>query len=411
MYPNTSPAVLAAWPRQALSLLRRYLAPHRGHATALALLILAGAGLELVGPQILQRAIDATNAGVSAGYLGRLGLLFMLATLVTRATQGATAYVTADISWRATNRLRDDLARHALALPMHFHGEMTPGQLAERIDGDAGALADFLSRFVLQLLANALLLFGAIAVLFAKDWRIGSTFLVALAATLVTYGKLGSVAVGAAQAERQAQSDLMGVMEENLSGAEDARPLGAGPYLIERLLRASRRQVLASGRAWALSAVPLAATMLVLALNHIVSLVLSVRLVETGALTIGAIYLIVQYSDLIGRPLRDLARQMGVLQQAGASVLRVTDLLGREPEGAANAGTEARLPAGPLGVRFADVTLSYPGGPPVLKGVSFTLGPRPHLGGGGAHWRWQVHPGAAALTSLRADGGRRAARQ
>jgi len=348
-------------------------------AAAIAALIALQAWLQLLGPQVMQRAIDAVTAGTTATHLAGLAGLYALAAVSTRATQAATSYATADLGWRATNRLRADLARHVLDLPLHFHGEHTPGQLAERIDGDVGALFDFLSGFLLQLLANACLVVGAVVVLFHKDWRVGVVFLVALAGTAVAYRKVANVAVGAAREERQAQSDLMGVIEEALSGAEDARPLGAEPYLLQRFYRAARAQVRACAASWPRSGIPWAVTAVVMGLNEAIGLAVGTRLVEANVLTIGAVYLIADYSDMIASPLRVMARQMGHLQAAGASVLRVTDLLGRERERSASID-ERTLPTGRLGVRFDHVGLAYGNGTPVLKDVSFTLSPGASLG-------------------------------
>jgi len=379
MYSNANAELTLSWQRQVMDLLRRYLVPHRGAVVALTLLIFAGTALELFGPQVLQWAIDATTAGTNTGYLGRLGLLYMAVVVASRAAQAATGYLAADLGWRATNSLRVDLARHVLALPMGQHTSFTPGQLAERVDGDVGALGDLLSSFVLRLLANALLLFGVIAVLFVKEWRVGLVFLAALGLTVLAYRRLASVAVPAARAERQAQSELMGVMEEALAGAEEARALGAEEYLLQRLFRAARNQVLAAARAWPLSAVPFAATLVILGLNEALSLAVGVRMVESGALTLGTVYLIAQYNGLVAGPLRDLSRQLGALQSAGASVQRVTGLLDqpREGTGAAEAGS---LPEGALGVRFRDVSLAYADGPQVLKGLTLTVEPGRTLG-------------------------------
>ncbi|MHB0877660.1 MAG: ABC transporter ATP-binding protein [Anaerolineae bacterium] len=388
MYPARSLTSPVTWQRQAVRLLRLYLAPHWPLAAVVGVLIAAEAGLQLLGPQIMQRAIDAIMAGTGVSYLARLAVFFMLAAVGARAVQAATTYFTADLGWRATNRLRGDLAHHTLSLPLHFHAELTPGQLAERIDGDVRALFNFFSQFLLQLLANAFLVAGAIIVLFGKDWRIGLAFVVSLGVTLLVYGRVANVAVSASRAERQAQSELMGVLEENLSGAEDARPLGATSYLMERFYRAARKAVYAARSSWPRAGIPWAVTAIVMGLNEAIGLALGTRLVEGGALTIGAVYLIAQYSDLIAMPLRQMARQMGDLQAAGASVSRVSDLLGREREGAARqelvcpaAPSDRRpLPGGPLGVRFEAVTLAYGDGPAVLKDLSFDLAAGSSLG-------------------------------
>lgn len=370
----TSIAVLP-WQAQAWLLLRRYVGPQGAGMAALGLLVFAGTGLVLLGPRILQQAIDAAAAGTTAAALGRLGLLYVAVMAATRAVQGAAACAAAGLAWKATNRLRVDLVRRVLALPLQFHGGFTPGQLAERIDGDAGALHDFFSQFVLQLLANAVLLSGVIVVLFLEDWRVGLTFLFSLLATLLVYGRLADVAVPAAAAVRQAQAEQMGVLEENLRGAEDARPLGAGPYLLERFLRAARKHVTACGRSWPRNAVPLAVTLVILGLNEAVSLALGVTLVERGVFTVGTVYLLVQYNDLVGRPLRDMAKQLGGLQATGACVGRVGGLLSAGPEGTGRRDRRRPLPDGPLGVRFENVSLAYPGGPPVLQGIDLALAP------------------------------------
>ncbi|MEK7477041.1 MAG: ABC transporter ATP-binding protein [Candidatus Coatesbacteria bacterium] len=363
-----------------MSLLREYVGTLWGRMAVLGLLILASTGLALAGPQILQRAIDAASSGTTAHALVRLGLLYMVTMLATDAVKGAVKVSSSDVSWLATNRLRGHLARHVLNLPMHFHTQFTPGYIAERIDGDVGALEDFFSRFLLMLFTNAVFLFGAIGVLFWKDWHIGLTFLLSLLVTVIAFRMLANVAVPAARAERQAQSEMMGVLEENLNGAEDARALGASPFLLQRFLQAGRNHMFACQRSWVLSAIPFAVTLVILGINEALCLSIGVGLVEKGIFTIGTIYLIMQYNRLVGYPLRDLSQQLGSLQSAGASIQRIHDLLEREPEPGVHAAIPRSLPRGPLGVRFRDVTFAYPGGPPVLKGLNLVLAPGHSLG-------------------------------
>ncbi len=84
------------------------------------------------------------------------------------------AYLTEDVKWRATNWLRNDLARHCLKLDMAFHNEHTPGAMIERIDGDVNELSNFFSQFVIRILGNGLLMIGILVLLTREDWRIGA---------------------------------------------------------------------------------------------------------------------------------------------------------------------------------------------------------------------------------------------
>src|SRR5207244_12199029 len=96
----------------------------------------------------------------------------------------------ADLGSRTSKALLVDLTRHGLNLDVSFHAEHSSGELIERIDGDASAIADFFARFVLQVLGNGAFLLGVLILLYREDWRIGAllsvTVLIGLA--LMTRG-------------------------------------------------------------------------------------------------------------------------------------------------------------------------------------------------------------------------------
>jgi ATP-binding cassette subfamily B protein len=67
------------------ALLRRlltYLRPYRWYAVAAVTLLLATAGLSLVGPFLTQQALDVAVPSRDAGLLGTLAMIFLLAVLV-----------------------------------------------------------------------------------------------------------------------------------------------------------------------------------------------------------------------------------------------------------------------------------------------------------------------------------------
>jgi ATP-binding cassette subfamily B protein len=155
------------------ALLAAYLGPRRRGVLILALLLLAGVGLQLASPQIARYFIDTAQAGGALEALALAGALYLGAAVLANAVTVAETYAAEQVGWSATNALRLDLVRHALGLDMAFHDARTPGELIERIDGDVAQLANFFSRFVLRLLGSALMLVGALLLLLREDWRIG----------------------------------------------------------------------------------------------------------------------------------------------------------------------------------------------------------------------------------------------
>jgi ATP-binding cassette subfamily B protein len=127
------------------------------------------------------------SGAATAFSLVTLGGLFFVVTVVQKAMELWTTYLSEDLGWVATNGLRADLAAHTMRLDMGFHKLQTPGELIERIDGDVSNLAEFFSQLVVRVLGNAVLVMGILVLLFREDWRIG---LVGLAYGLLTLGLL-----------------------------------------------------------------------------------------------------------------------------------------------------------------------------------------------------------------------------
>src|SRR5687768_7514498 len=96
------------------TLLRRllvYLRPYRGLAV-LALLLLVGAGLALVGPLLTQRALDVAIPRHDMGLLGTLAAVFLAALLLEFAVEYGQTLLTAYIGQRVMYDLRMQIFGH-----------------------------------------------------------------------------------------------------------------------------------------------------------------------------------------------------------------------------------------------------------------------------------------------------------
>jgi len=375
--PTTIPTL-----RQYRALLGTYLRPLRRQVAVLALLLACSIGLQLWTPQILRQFIDlAQTSGVSDA-LTRRAVLFFTLVVIGRALQLATTYVTQDVRWRATNRMRGDLAGHCLSLDMPFHNEQTPGTIIERIDGDVDTLSNFFSQFVIQVVGNALLLTGILILLFLEDWRIGSSFLVFVAGVAWVLTKSVSVTAPLWKAQRQASSELFGFLEERLGGTEDIRASGAVAYVLRGLQAALSELYRRSQRAFMISvALNWGFTEGVLALGTVLALGLGGYLLLQGQMTIGAVYLVFHYNTMLQWPLNQLARQLRDLQSASGSIERIQELFDTAPQVQhPDPAAAESLPAGALAVEFDRITFNYEDDDPVLKELSWNLAPGEVLG-------------------------------
>ena len=360
------------------NLLGAYVKPLRKQVSLLAFLLFGSIGLQIFIPQIVRSFIDAARAGSPLAELRSLGIWFLGLAVIKEVAGAAASYVGQDVRWLATNALRRDLALHCLHLDMRFHNLRTPGEMIERIDSDVGELSNFFSQFVLQILGNLILLLGVLAMLFREDWRIGLAFLGFCLITLLVLGRVVNFAVGQWERARQASAELFGFLEERLAGTEDIAALGAAAYKMRRLAEALTKNLRETRQAYVFGSLIWITSLLIFTLGNIVAFALGAWLFQAGAISLGAVYVIFHYTELLRRPLETITRQLQDLQKAGGSLVRIKELLDLAVE--PGAGSGQHIPAGPPGVTFDRVGFSYGADEPTLEDLSFNLAPGQVLG-------------------------------
>jgi ABC-type multidrug transport system fused ATPase/permease subunit len=290
----------------------------------------------------------------------------------------AETWAAEHVSWTATNALRADLVAHLLRLDPRFHSSHTPGELIERVDGDVSALARFFSRFVVYVLGNAMLILAIVALLFVVDWRVGLGLSVFAMLGLLAMLRIRSSATPAWAAERQTSADFYGFLGEYLAGTEDIRASGAGPFVLRRFAEMMRPWFAATFRAGMWGYALMASSQGLIVLGTATAFALSAMLYRDGTLTIGTVYLIVQYTIILRQPTEQLRNEIQDLQQADASLGRVEALLQTVPR--LNDGPGEALPPGQLAVELERVTFAYTDDLPALRDVSLRLEPGRVLG-------------------------------
>ena len=364
--------------REYWSLLGTYLRPQWKRATVMLGLLLSAVGLQLFVPQIVRAFIDGATTGTPVRELTRLAIIFLTLALIKEVASAATTYVGQDVRWRATNALRRDLALHCLRLDMRFHNLKTPGEMIERVDSDVDELSNFFSHFVVEIVGNSVLLIGVLVMLFLEDWRVGVAFLGFCFITVLVLIRVIPFAVGQWEKAREASSELFGFLEERLAGTEDIAALGAGPYILRRFSEALTVFLRDTRKAWVKGSVIWLASLVTFTLGNITALAMGAWLFQQGILTIGAVYIIFHYNEMLRRPLETITRQMQDLQRAGGSIARIKELFGMQS--ATQDGEGDPVPDGILALDFDGVTFSYNGDDVTLENVDFRLQPGQVLG-------------------------------
>ena len=359
-------------------LLSRYLRPEWPRMALLAMVLGAAIAAQVVAPLLASRFIDRATSGDALHELIVLALLTMGLALAGQGLAVVETYVAENVSWTATNALRADLVAHLLRLDAGFHAAHTPGELIERVDGDVGTLARFFSRFVVYIIGNGLLLLGVLGLLFHVNWQVGLGLSAFVALALTAMLRIRVVATPSWAAARQTSAEFYGFLGEYLAGLEDVRSSGAGAFVLRRCAEVMRSWLAVTLRAEMWGYAMVATSQGLFALGTAIAFALSAMLYRDGRLTIGTVYLIFQYTEVLRQPTEQIRDEVQDLQQADASMSRVEALLATRPR--LIDGTGVPLPPGPLAVELDGVSFGYAEDAPVLRDVSVCVEPGRVLG-------------------------------
>ena len=147
---------------------------------------------------------------------------------------------------------------------------------------------------------------------------------------------------------------------------------------MRRFHEVMRRAVLSRFKADVITDIGWTISNIVFAIGFATVMGLSAYLFQADAITIGTVYLVLHYLQMLHAPLNRVQRQIEDFQMVKVSVRRVRGLMQTTPK--IQDGPGAVLPPGALSVECQDISFSYQPEQLILKNLSFHLRPGKTLG-------------------------------
>lgn len=362
----------------ARELLVRYLRPQAPRVSLVFAMMLGQLAIQIGLPLLVGDYINKAAATGPTGILFIIACSFIALSIVNQLVQLATAYFGETVAWQSTNALRSDLFDHVLNLDLSFYEDHRIGEIVERVDDDVTALTSFFSDLVMGLLGSVLLVMGIIVALLVENYLIGLLFLGFSFVVLVVLKGLSDYASAHWEIARQAKADFFGFIGEALQGIEDIRGNGAVGHILRRL-SANTWDLLAKQRpAYIRSRALWPGMLALLGGGYALIFLLGFHLLHRGAITIGTVFLMFYYLNMISIPLQSITLQMEDFQRATASIRRILRLF--HFQGSTSINGSEYLPEGALSVGFRQVSYGYAYGQRALDGVNFELASGMSLG-------------------------------
>ncbi len=293
------------------------------------------AGLSLIQPYLLKRAIDDHIVpGVAEGLMS-IALVYLAATVAAYLLQGAYVMALAWGAQRSIVRLRSAIYRHLLQLKQSYLDRQPAGRLLTRATSDVDALGEAVSSGLINIVLDLLLIVGTLVAMVWLDGKLTLVLLLMAPPLLVILEVIrrrlrvlfvevrGAIAaVNAFLAERVDGVEVVQLFchEEESGRLFDLRN--------NRFRRATTRSNVYDSFMFAL--VDGAAAICVAAMlwyGSGLAAKTGLGFLETEPITVGLLVAFIEYLDRLFRPLRELSARVAVLQQGSAAVDKIIALL------------------------------------------------------------------------------------
>ena len=344
---------------------------------ALAALLVSSA-LNLVGPRVLQQAIDVAIPKHDTGLLATLAAVLAASLFLEFLTGYASAVLTTLIGQRVMHELRREIFAKLQQLSIPYFDRHPVGRLTTRVTSDVETLNELLSSGLVTVIGDLFTLLLILVMMALMDWRLTLVACAVIPGVLLTASIFRARVREAFRDIRTRVARLNSFLQEHLAGMRVVQLFGREEAALDGFKAVNEDHLEAQLRSITIYAVffpiieVLAATAIALLLWYGGARALG------GTLTVGILAAFIQLTRRFFQPLQDLAEKFNLLQSAMASSERIFKLLDEPVTVGEGRGSRVAGREGPVRgeVEFHDVWFRYSeDGPWVLKGVSFVAAP------------------------------------
>ncbi|WP_127501381.1 ABC transporter ATP-binding protein [Actinoplanes solisilvae] len=349
-----------------------------GLAGTIGLAVVQMAGRVAV-PIAVQQGIDHGIRGAGGPDLGFIVVVVAL-TFVALMISTLAGYLMTrrlfTVSETALGGLRSRTFRHIHDLSMLHQQSERRGTMVSRVTSDVDQISTFLQTGGVQLLLASGQLLVSTIVMFVYSWQLTIVVLLAFGPAVAVIRLFQKRLAAVYGAVRERTGVMLGAIAESVVGAMVIRAYGVAGRTEKRLDDSIGRLETAQRRAMRTSVTSFSSGEIGAGLALAGVVVVGVLIGVDGGLSVGRLTAFLFLVTLFIQPVQIATDMLNEAQNAVAGWRRVLDVLDVEPDVKDPDEVGVDLPAGPLSVRFDDVSFSYPGGPIVLADVDLEIKPR-----------------------------------
>lgn len=304
----------------------------------------------------------------------RLGIMYIIVTVLMLGLTYTQTIILQKTGQKIIYTIRNQLFNHIHSLPLRYFDTHPVGRIVTRVTNDVESLHEMYANILIRLFRSSIKICSIAVVMFWMNAKLAIISLIMVPLVLYLTVIFRKIARRIHREIRTKLANLNTFLSENISGMRLIQIFASEDYKAEEfrarsydLYKSNMKQIVFTGVFRPL-------IFFISQFGLAILLFYGAENVLAGTLTIGSIYIFVNYFSSFFEPIQDLAEQFATLQNAMASAEKIFSLLDEK-----NAILEKDHPH-ELGkvqgkIEFKHVWFAYEDEEYVLKDVSFVINP------------------------------------
>ena len=334
--------------------------------------VLVSTGLGALLPLIFRELVDKAIPAKNNDLIFQIALIYLCILFLSVAVEFIQQLIVGFMGIEIVSNIKKKMLSHIFTLGIPFFDKYNTGKLISRIESDCEQLFMLFSSIGLQVLWAVLNILISFVVMFSINpkfaWLTTSIIPVFTLGSLLIFKKMRPMF----RKERDIYAEITGFLSEYIKGIPTLRGLCNINWGIEKFKKINEQRWKYSAKIHAIrSAIWF---FLMLTPNLIIAYILyeSVGWVKQEAITIGTVWLFIQYISNSIQPLVMISEQIGEIQRSFGAADKIFDILDTPSEEGKLAKYET-LSAFCKNIEFQNVSFHYKEGESVLKNISFEI--------------------------------------
>lgn len=360
--------------------LMSYLKPHKWLMILACFLVVGGICVELYKPIIIGNAIDdyITNnveLELEAAFTGilRAGALYALMLLLGFVLNSSTTWILQNVGQSIIYKLREEVFAHIHSLSVSFFNTEPVGKLVTRVSNDTEAVNELFSQILAKLFKNSVKIIGFALVMLSIDVKMALySFLLLPIVTALTFF-FRYLSRKAYRITRNRITELNTFLSEHISGMKLIQIFAREKEKYKEFETKSTLLFQANWREVMTFAIfrPCIYMLSVIAMAVVIGQ--GSASVLSGTVSLGTLFIFINYIGSFFEPIQELAEQFGTLQSSLASAEKLFSILDEKPE-IVNPEYPKKVQIKGR-IEFKHVWFAYEKEDYILKDVSFVIEP------------------------------------